>query len=357
MNIHNFSAGPCILPQSVFQKAAQAVLNLDNSGLSILEISHRSDAFVAIIEEAKSLVLELMQLENKGYEVLFLQGGASMEFLRVPYNLLAQNQTAAYLDTGHWASNAINEAKNFGNVNVIATSKHESYNHIPKKYGIPEDAAYLHITSNNTIYGTQIHEFPETKIPVVCDMSSDIFSKEMDYTYFDLIYAGAQKNMGPAGVTLIVVKTAILGRSKRTIPSIMDYQKHVEAKSMFNTPPVFSIYTSLLNLRWVKENGGIAAISEKNKLKSALLYAEIDSNPLFEGTAVAEDRSMMNVTFLLKKEELTEKFAEICTIKGISGIAGHRSVGGYRASIYNAMSIKSVSILVHAMQELEKMNN
>lgn len=357
MKIHNFSAGPCILPQEIFEKAAQAVLNLDNSGLSILEISHRSDAFMAILEEAKALVLELMQLKNKGYEVLFLQGGASMEFLRVPYNLLKENQSAAYLDTGNWASNAIKEAKNFGRVNIIATSKQEMYNHIPKQYHVPEDAAYLHITSNNTIYGTQMHAFPESNIPVVCDMSSDIFSREIDYSYFDLIYAGAQKNMGPAGVTLIVVKSTILGKSGRTIPSILDYQKHVEAKSMFNTPPVFSIYTSLLNLKWLKANGGITAFSKKNKAKADLLYAEIDRNTLFQGTAVLEDRSMMNVTFLLKKHELTENFAEICESKGISGIAGHRSVGGYRASIYNAMPLESVAVLVDAMQELEKQNN
>ena len=357
MKKHNFSAGPCILPQEVFEKAAQAVLNLDNSGLSILEISHRSKAFIAILKEAKALVLELMQLENKGYEVLFLQGGASMEFLRVPYNLLKPNQTVAYLDTGNWASNAIKEAKNFGNVAVVASSKNENYNYIPKNYTVPEDAAYLHITSNNTIYGTQLHEFPKTKVPVVCDMSSDIFSKEIDYSYFDLIYAGAQKNMGPAGVTLIVVKNDILGKSTRSIPSILDYQKHIAAEGMYNTPPVFAIYTSLLNLKWLKSIGGLAAISEKNKAKATLIYNEIDRNPLFEGTADVADRSMMNVTFLLKKEELTEKFAEICESKGISGIAGHRSVGGYRASIYNAMPIESVAVLVAAMQELEKHSN
>lgn len=357
MKMHNFSAGPCILPQEVFEKAAQAILNLDHSGLSILEISHRSDSFIAILKEAKALVLELMQLENKGYEVLFLQGGASMEFLRVPYNLLATDQTAAYLDTGNWASNAIKEAKSFGNVTVVASSKNENYNYIPKKYSIPEDAAYLHITSNNTIYGTQMHEFPKTNIPVVCDMSSDIFSKEMDYAYFDLIYAGAQKNMGPAGVTLIVIKKDILGKSERSIPSILDYQKHITAEAMYNTPPVFAIYTSLLNLKWLKENGGLAAISEKNNAKAALIYKEIDRNPLFEGTAVREDRSLMNVTFLLKKEELAEKFAEICKNRGISGIVGHRSVGGYRASIYNAMPVESVAVLVAAMQELEKQNN
>ena len=353
MKIHNFSAGPCILPQEVFEKAAKAVLNLDNSGLSILEISHRSDAFIAILEEAKALVLELMHLVNQGYEVLFLQGGASMEFLRVPYNLLAQNQTAAYLDTGNWASNAIKEAQNFGTINIIASSKVENYNFIPKAYSIPEDVRYFHCTTNNTIYGTQMHEFPETKVPVVCDMSSDIFSRDIDYSYFDLIYAGAQKNMGPAGVTLVVIKTAILGKSGREIPNILNYQKHIEAKSMYNTPAVFAIYTSLLNLKWLKNKGGIKKIAKENQEKATLLYAEIDRNKLFEGTAKTEDRSMMNVTFKITEADKVEQFAQICESKGISGITGHRSVGGYRASIYNAMPIESVQVLVKAMKELE----
>lgn len=353
MKKHNFSAGPCILPQEVYEKAAQAVIDLENSGLSILEISHRSDAFIAILEEAKSLVLELMNLENKGYEVLFLQGGASMEFLRVPYNLLPQNKTAAYLDTGNWAANAIKEAKNFGTVHVVASSKAENYNFIPKEYSIPENVSYFHFTSNNTIYGTQMHEFPKTSVPIVCDMSSDIFSRLIDYSYFDLIYAGAQKNMGPAGVTLIVIKTDILGKSNREIPRILDYQKHIEAKSMYNTPAVFAIYTSLLNLKWLKNKGGISQIAKQNQEKASLLYAEIDRNILFQGTAEIKDRSLMNVTFTLKEAHKIEKFAEICKIKGISGIEGHRSVGGYRASIYNAMPIKSVEILINAMQELE----
>ncbi len=354
MKIHNFSAGPCILPQEVFEKAAQAVLNLDGSGVSILEISHRSKAFMSILNEAKSLVLELMQLQNQGYDVLFLQGGASMEFLRVPYNLLPQNQSAAYLETGLWAANAIKEAMAFGSVEIIASSKDKNYNFIPKNYAIPNDAAYFHCTSNNTIYGTQIQEFPETKVPVVCDMSSDIFSKIIDYSYFDLIYAGAQKNMGPAGVTLVVIKKEILGKSGRNIPSILDYQKHIAAESMFNTPAVFAIYTSLLNLQWLKNNGGIATIAKKNEAKAHLLYAEIDRNPLFEGTAKKEDRSLMNVTFVLKNDSETDRFAQICQNKNISGIKGHRSVGGYRASIYNAMPIESVQVLVDAMQELEK---
>lgn len=357
MKKHNFSAGPCILPQEVFQKVAQAVLNLDGSGLSILEISHRSDAFIQILEEAKALVLELMQLESKGYEVLFLQGGASMEFLRVPYNLLEQNKTAAYLDTGNWSSNAIKEAINFGKIDVVASSKHENYKHIPKEYSISEDASYFHFTSNNTIYGTQMHTFPKSKVPVVCDMSSDIFSRQIDFSYFDLIYAGAQKNMGPAGLTLIVLKKDILGKSSREIPSILNYQKHIEAKSMFNTPNVFAIYTSLHNLKWLKSNGGLKDIESKNIEKATLLYAEIDRNPLFEGTAVVEDRSMMNVVFVLKDKNKGQEFAAICESKGISGIIGHRSVGGYRASIYNAMPLESVEVLVSAMKELEYNNN
>ncbi|WP_432670397.1 3-phosphoserine/phosphohydroxythreonine transaminase [Flavobacterium sp. SM2513] len=354
MKVHNFSAGPCILPQEVFEKAAQAVLNLDNSGLSILEISHRSEAFLAIMDEARALVLELMELDTKEYEVLFLQGGASMEFLRVPYNLLAEHQTATYLDTGNWASLAIAEARAFGTVAIVGSSKNKNYNYIPKDYAIPEDATYFHCTSNNTIYGTQIHDFPETKVPVICDMSSDIFSRKLDFTTFDLIYAGAQKNTGPAGVTLVVVKKEILGKSGRNIPNILDYQKHIAAKSMYNTPPVFAIYTSLLNLQWLKNKGGILAIEALNKEKAALLYAEIDRNPLFKGTANNADRSLMNVTFVLNDAGQTEKFAEICEDKGISGIVGHRSVGGYRASLYNALPKESVQALVNAMQELEK---
>lgn len=354
MKKHNFSAGPSILPQEVFEKAAQAVLNLDHSGLSLLEISHRSDAFMSIMDQAKALVLELMLLENQDYEVLFLQGGASMEFLRVPYNLLTQDKTAAYLDSGLWAENAITEAKNFGKVAVVASSKDSNYNFIPKNYSIPENAAYFHFTSNNTIYGTQMQEFPVTNVPVVCDMSSDIFSRVIDYSYFDLIYAGAQKNMGAAGVTLVVVKKSILGKSNRLIPSILDYQKHIAAKSMFNTPAVFAIYTSMLNLKWLKNKGGIAAIEKENQEKAELLYTEIDRNPLFQGTALKEDRSKMNVTFVLKNSENTEKFIEICDSKGISGIIGHRSVGGFRASIYNAMPITSVAVLVEAMRELEQ---
>ena len=307
MKKHNYSAGPCILPQEVFEKSAQAILDFNNSGLSILEISHRSKDFVAVMEEARALVLELLNLEGKGYEVLFLGGGASLEFLMVPYNLMKVDGKAAYFDTGTWASGAIKEAKHFGETVVVASSKPENYNHIPKGYTIPSDADYFHCTSNNTIFGTQMKSFPEVNIPLVCDMSSDIFSRVLDFSKFDLIYAGAQKNMGPAGATLVVVKKEILGKTGRTIPNMLDYQQHIDKESMYNTPPVFPIYASLLTLQWLKKLGGIAAIEKINEAKANLLYTEIDRNPLFKGAAVKEDRSNMNVTFLLNDEAHQEK--------------------------------------------------
>ena len=353
MKKHNYSAGPCILPQEVFEKSAQAILDFNNSGLSILEISHRSKDFVAVMEEARALVLELLNLEGKGYEVLFLGGGASLEFLMVPYNLMKIDGKAAYLDTGTWASGAIKEAKHFGETVVVASSKPENYNHIPKGYTIPSDADYFHCTSNNTIFGTQMKSFPEVNIPLVCDMSSDIFSRVLDFSKFDLIYAGAQKNMGPAGATLVVVKKEILGKTGRTIPNMLDYQQHIDKESMYNTPPVFPIYASLLTLQWLKNLGGIAAIEKINEAKANLLYTEIDRNPLFKGAAVKEDRSNMNVTFLLNDEAHQEKFDAMWKAVGISGLPGHRSVGGYRASMYNALPIESVQVLVDVMQELE----
>jgi phosphoserine aminotransferase len=338
----------------VFEKAAQAVLDFNGSGLSVLEISHRSKDFVAIMEEARALALELLGLTGKGYQALFLSGGASLEFLRVPYNLMKLHGKAAYLDTGTWAAGAIKEARQFGDTVVVASSKADNYTYIPKDYSIPEDADYFHCTSNNTIFGTQMFSFPETSVPVICDMSSDIFSRQLDFSKFDLIYAGAQKNMGPAGTTLVIIKEEILGKTGRQIPNILNYQQHIEKESMYNTPSVFAVYTSYLTLQWLNKNGGIPAMEKKNDAKAALLYAEIDRNPLFEGTAVAEDRSKMNVTFLLKDAAHTEQFDKIWKSKGISGLPGHRSVGGYRASIYNAMDIESVQVLVEAMQELEK---
>ncbi|WP_073311337.1 3-phosphoserine/phosphohydroxythreonine transaminase [Flavobacterium terrae] len=353
MKKHNYSAGPCILPQEVFDKSAQAVLNFNGMDLSILEISHRSKEFVSVMEEARALVLELLGLEGKGYQALFLHGGASLEFLMVPYNLMKENGKAAYLDTGTWASGAIKEAKHFGETVVVASSKADNYNYIPKGYQVPEDANYFHCTSNNTIFGTQMKSFPELNIPIVCDMSSDIFSRTLDFSKFDLIYAGAQKNMGPAGATLVVVKEEILGKTGRYIPSMLDYQQHIAKESMYNTPPVFPVYASLLTLQWLKNLGGIKAIEKVNEAKANLLYTEIDRNPLFKGTAASEDRSIMNATFVLNDENHTEIFDKLWKEAGISGLTGHRSVGGYRASMYNALPLKSVQVLVDVMKELE----
>jgi phosphoserine aminotransferase len=355
MKKHNFSAGPCILPQEVLQKAADAVINFDGLDLSLIEISHRSKEFINVMENARSLVKELLKLPE-GYSVLFLQGGASLEFLMVAYNLLKTDGKAAYLDTGTWSSKAIKEAKLLGNVEIVASSKDKTYNYIPKNYTIPTGVDYVHITSNNTIYGTQFKTFPKTDALLVCDMSSDIFSREIDFSQFDLIYAGAQKNMGPAGATLVVVKDEILGKSGREIPAMLDYQKHLDADSMFNTPPVFAVYVSMLTLQWLKDLGGIKAIEKLNEAKAAILYAEIDRNPLFKGFAEKEDRSLMNVTFNLTDESKKEAFDKLWNAAGISGIKGHRSVGGYRASIYNAMPIESIQVLVDAMQQLEKQN-
>ncbi len=353
MKKHNYSAGPCILPQEVFEKSAQAILNFNNSDLSLLEISHRSKDFVAVMDDARALVLELLGLENKGYQALFLAGGASLEFLMVPYNLMKSDGKAAYLDTGTWANNAIKEAKHFGETLIVGSSKEANYNYIPKNIEIPTDASYFHCTSNNTIFGTQMKSFPKTNVPVVCDMSSDIFSRTLDFSQFDIIYAGAQKNMGPAGTTLVVIKEEILGKTGRYIPSMLDYEKHIKAESMYNTPPVFPVYASLLTLQWLKNLGGIAAIEKINEQKAALLYSEIDRNPLFKGTAEIEDRSNMNATFVLTDESLTEKFDAMWKAAGISGLTGHRSVGGYRASMYNALPLESVQVLVDVMKELE----
>ena len=357
MKKHNYSAGPCILPQDVFEKSAQAVLNFNNSNLSLLEISHRSKDFIKIMDEARALALELLGLEGKGYQALFLHGGASLEFLMVPTNLMKVDGKAAYLDTGTWANNAIKEAKLFGETIVVASSKDQNYNNIPTDYSIPADANYFHCTSNNTIFGTQMKSFPKTNIPIVCDMSSDIFSRTLDFSQFDLIYAGAQKNMGAAGTTLVIVKEEILGKSGRNIPSFLDYEKHIKAESMFNTPAVFAVYTCLLTLQWLKNKGGISEIEKNNEAKASLLYNEIDRNSLFYGTANQNDRSNMNATFLLVDEKNQERFDMMWKEAGISGLAGHRSVGGYRASMYNALPLESVQVLVDVMKELEKIVN
>lgn len=352
MKKHNFSAGPCILPQEVFQEASQAVLDYNKSGLSILEISHRSKDFVDVMEEARNLSLELLGLKGKGYQALFLQGGASLEFLMVAYNLLEKK--AAYLNTGTWADKAIKEAQLFGEVDVVASSKDKNFNYIPKGYKIPKDADYFHCTSNNTIFGTQMKRFPTTSVPLVCDMSSDIFSRQMDFSKFDLIYAGAQKNMGPAGTTLVIIKDDILGKVTRKIPSMLDYKKHIDKESMFNTPSVYPVYVSLLTLRWLKAQGGIAAIEKLNKKKAVLMYSEIDINPLFKGYTANEDRSIMNATFSLKNESLKDQFDKMWKEAGIIGLNGHRSVGGYRASMYNALPLESVQVLVDVMGDLER---
>jgi len=352
MKKHNFSAGPCILPQEVFEEASQAVLDFNNTGLSILEISHRSKDFIAVMEDARQLALELLGLEGKGYKALFLQGGASLEFLMVAYNLLEKK--AAYLNTGTWSSKAIKEAKMFGEVNVVASSEDKKFNYIPKGYMIPTDVDYFHCTSNNTIFGTQMKVFPNTPKPMVCDMSSDIFSRELDFSKFDLIYAGAQKNMGPAGTTLVIIKENLLGKVTRQIPSMLDYKVHIEKDSMFNTPAVYPVYVSYLTLKWLKAQGGIKAIEEKNEKKAALLYSEIDINPLFKGYTATEDRSIMNATFNLTDESLKEDFEAMLKEAGINGLNGHRSVGGYRASMYNALPLESVQVLVDVMSDLER---
>lgn len=353
MKKHNYSAGPCILPESVFKKAAESVLNFNDSGLSILEISHRSKDFIEVMEAARELALEHLQLQNKGYKALFLQGGASLQFLMAAYNPL--DTKAAYLNTGTWSDKAIKEAKQLGEVIEVASSKAENFNYIPKNYTIPADVDYFHCTSNNTIFGTQLKSFPETSVPVVCDMSSDIFSRVLDFSKFDLIYAGAQKNMGPAGTTLIVVKEEILGKVNRSIPSMLDYSVHIAKDSMNNTPAVYAVYVSLLTMQWLKNLGGVRAIEKQNEAKAQLLYGEIDRNPLFKGfVANAEDRSAMNATFNINDESLKDRFDGLWKAAGINGLNGHRSVGGYRASMYNALPLESVQVLVDVMQSLEK---
>ena len=352
---HNFGAGPGILPHEVLKQAAASVVDLNGIGLSILEISHRSVEFEAILEEAIKLVKELLNVPE-GYSVLFLQGGASTQFALAPYNLLPDGGKAAYLETGVWANKALKEAKFFGETVVVATSKESNFTYIPKDYLIPADAAYFHITSNNTIYGTQLQEFPISSIPLVCDMSSDIFSRIINVADFGLIYAGAQKNMGPAGTTLVIVKDDILGKTGRKIPAMFNYQAQIEGGSMYNTPPCFAIYVSMLTLKWLKSKGGVAAIETENTAKAAILYDEIERNPIFKTVCAKEDRSKMNVCFVTENPEHEKPFLKLCDEKGIVGIKGHRSVGGFRASIYNALPITSVHVLIEAMQEFAEKN-
>ncbi|HRP33827.1 MAG TPA: 3-phosphoserine/phosphohydroxythreonine transaminase [Agriterribacter sp.] len=347
--IHNFNAGPSILPRQVFEQAAKAVVDFNNTGLSILEIGHRTPLFQSVLDEAISLVKELMQLD-KDHEVLFLHGGATTQFFQVPMNLLNDDASAAYLDCGVWGSKPIKEAQLFGKVTVVASSKDRGYTYIPTNYEIPADSAYFHYTTNNTIEGTQMHTIPETQVPLVADMSSDILSRVMDFNRFDLIYAGAQKNIGAAGVNMVVVNKNILGKVKRPLPSMMDYRKHIENGSMLNTPPVFAIYVCMLTLRWLKEQGGIAPVEKVNNEKAELLYQTLDSIPVFKPTVNKADRSRMNVVFVMENPELEKLFLDLCKQEGMVGVKGHRSVGGFRVSLYNALPLSSVKALAELMQ-------
>jgi phosphoserine aminotransferase len=350
---HNFGAGPCILPQEVFKEAAEAVL--DFNGLSILEVSHRHKDFVAVMDEAIELTKSTLCIPE-GYSVAFLQGGATLGFTIAALTMMRERKSAGYMNTGTWASGAIKEAKKVGvNVNVFASSEDKNFTYIPKGFSTPKDVDYIHFTSNNTIYGTQFHAFPETDLPLVCDMSSDIFSKEINVADFDLIYAGAQKNLGPAGATLYIVKDEALGKSTASfLPTYLDLKQQIEKESMLNTPPVFSVYVAMLNLRNLLAHGGVRAMEARNHEKSKLLYDEIDRNPLFKGAVNPEDRSHMNVTFLLTEENRAADFDALWKGAGIVGLPGHRSVGGYRASMYNALPLESVQVLVDVMKEFER---
>ncbi|MCK6650168.1 MAG: 3-phosphoserine/phosphohydroxythreonine transaminase [Bacteroidia bacterium] len=350
--VHNFSAGPGILPAEVLKQAAEACINFDNLNLSLLEISHRSKNYEKVMDDSRALVKELLGL-NDNYKVLFLGGGASLQFAMVPYNLLRTEGTAGYINTGVWASKAIKEAKMIGNTQVIASSEDKKFNYIPKEYAIPSNLDYLHITSNNTIYGTQMKSFPKTSVPLVCDMSSDIFSRQVNGNDFALIYAGAQKNMGPAGATMVAVDERVLGKTGRKMLSMLDYQVHIKGDSMYNTPPVFPIYVSMLTMKWLKDNGGVSWIEKINQEKADKLYNEIDRNSMFVGTTAVEDRSNMNVTFIMHKPELEPEFDKMWKEADLSGLRGHRDVGGYRASLYNALPLESVKALVEVMQAFE----
>jgi len=350
MRVHNFNAGPAILPEPVLEEASASVKDFNKIGMSILEISHRSKDFQSVMDEAAALTTELMGLPEN-YHVLFLQGGASTQFAMVPMNLLNKEEKAGYVNTGTWSKKAIKEAKALGNIEVLASSEETTFNYIPKGYAIPDDLRYLHLTSNNTIYGTQFQEFPETSVSKIVDMSSDIFSREIDHSQFDLIYAGAQKNLGPAGTTLVVINNDILKDADHHIPAMFKYQTHIDGQSMYNTPPVFAIYVSMLTMRWLKKNGGLSAMESLNRKKADVLYSAIDSNPLFKGTVAKEDRSIMNVNFIMEDRSLEPDFLEFTKAHQCIGLNGHRSVGGFRASMYNALPIDSVEYLVELMNE------
>jgi phosphoserine aminotransferase len=356
MHKYNFSSGPAILPAPVLKEAARAVANYQGSGFSLLELSHRGPEFTAIIEEANALMRELLDLPS-AYHVLWMSGGASTQFALVPMNLLNEDETAAYTDTGVWANKALKEAKAFGHTEIVSSSKEDNYTYIPKQFKVPKNAKYLHITSNNTIYGTQWAKFPKSPVPLVCDMSSDFLSRPFDVKPFGLIYAGAQKNLGPAGTTVAIVREDMLGTVRRHLPSMFDYRTFAKENSLYNTPPVYPIYVSMLTLRWIKKNGGLKGMQRRNKTKAALLYNEIDSNPLFKGTVTDHaDRSLMNVCFVMndKYAALDKDFLKQCEANGLEGLKGHRSVGGFRASIYNAMPKKGVEALIEQMQDFAK---
>ncbi|MGN6616858.1 MAG: 3-phosphoserine/phosphohydroxythreonine transaminase [Ilyomonas sp.] len=348
--MHNFNSGPSILPPEVLEQAAEAIHNFNDTGLSILEIGHRTSWFQNVIDEAISLVKELMQLGDE-HAVLFLHGGATTQFMQVPMNLLDSTETAAYCDNGIWGSKAIKEAKLFGNVDVVSSSKDKNHSYIPKNFTVPVTAKYLHYTTNNTVEGTQWHELPQTEVPLVADMSSDIFSRPMPFSKFGLIYAGAQKNMGAAGVNLVVVRKDILGKVQRPIPSIMDYRNHIEAGSLLNTPPVFAIYVAMLTLRWIKKEGGLKEMERRSKERAELFYNTLDSLPIFTPIVAKEDRSLMNATFTIKDEVLEKQFLEQCKENGMVGVKGHRSVGGLRVSMYNALPLSSVQAICELMKE------
>jgi phosphoserine aminotransferase len=347
MKKHNFGAGPGILPEEVLRKSAESCINFNDTGLSILEISHRSKEYEAVMENARNLVRELLNVPAD-YSILFLHGGASTQFTMAPANLLRTK--AAYVETGVWASKAIKEAKLYGEVDIIATSSDKNFSYIPKRYTIPTDADYIHLTSNNTIYGSEIHEFPESPIPIVCDMSSDIFSRPVDVSKFGLIYAGAQKNMGPAGATLVIVKNDLLGKVDRKLPSMLDYKVHIDNDSMFNTPPAFAVYVCMLTLQWLKDLGGVTVMDSRNQEKADYFYNALDNNPAFRGPIAKEDRSRMNACFLLNDESRTDEFMLKAKEAGIVGIKGHRLSGGFRASLYNALPLESVKVLTEVMK-------
>jgi phosphoserine aminotransferase len=351
--VHNFNSGPSVLPKEVFEQASKAVLDFNNTGLSILEIGHRTELFQQVMDEAVALSKELMQLDN-AHEVLFLNGGASTQFFQVPMNLLNEGETAAYLDCGTWGTKAIKEAKLFGNIDVVASSKDKNYTYIPKCYQLPAGAKYFHYTTNNTIEGTQMHTIPDTDLPLVADMSSDILSRQMDYNRFALIYAGAQKNAGAAGVNLVIVKKDILGKVSRKLPSMMDYRNHIESGSMLNTPPVFAVYVCMLTLRWLKKTGGVAVMEKQNEAKAKLLYDTLDNLPLFTPKVAKEDRSLMNVVWIMQDPGLEKEFLAECKANGMVGVKGHRSVGGFRASLYNALTIDSVIALTGLMKDFAR---